>query len=62
MSTISVFVLVISVGLMQPGGITVIDNIATRDECERVAKAVYNAGQIPHFKGMRCIEVLKVKP
>lgn len=66
MSTVTVWVLLIYVGGLThhnpQGGVTVIDNITTEAECERVAREVYRAGQIPFFKGMRCIQVERVRP
>jgi len=44
----------------QSGGPAVIDNIASADECQRVAK-IMNEWKSP-YAIVRCIEVWKVKP
>jgi hypothetical protein len=55
MSSISVWVLVLYIGKYNQGGPAVIDNIASRSECLRVAEAL---DQLV----VRCVEVRKVMP
>lgn len=62
MSALYVWVLVIYMGGTGQGGPTIIDNISTAEECDRVAKVIYQSGAYPFYKGLRCIQVQKVKP
>lgn len=63
MSMIYVWVLVIYMTThqhtTQSGGPTIIDNITTMEECQRVAKIV---SERDGTKYARCIQVQKVKP
>lgn len=57
---IKVWILVFYMGNgINAGGPSVIDNIATKAECQRVASEI-NKG--PHVSNLRCIEAWKVKP
>jgi len=58
MSTISVWVLVFYMGQSKQGGPSVIDNISTVQECQRVAE-VLNKHRKTNM--VQCIEVRKVK-
>lgn len=55
---IKVWILVIIVGGYREYAPAVIEDIATGDECSRVAKLVL---QTPAVRNVRCIEVWKVK-
>lgn len=65
-----VWVLVIYMGASQQGGPTVIDGIATRQECERIQaefvekKMVFTTdtnSRYPVYAAARCIEVWKAR-
>jgi len=58
MSTLSVWVLVFYMGTIQQGGPSVIDNISTEQECQRIAELLPEI----RFTVFRCIEVRKAKP
>jgi len=58
MNVISVWVLVFYMGGYRAGGASVIDNITTVAECQRVAEVLMERNRT----SARCIEVRKVKP
>lgn len=58
MSTIYVWVLVIYMSGGRDGGPTMIDNISTMQECQRVSQVIRESYLI---ESTRCIQVQKVK-
>jgi hypothetical protein len=63
MNTIAVWILIITFGgssSSTPRSRFLIDNIATLEECQRLAKVIMpDPG---YFEGARCVQAIKVKP
>lgn len=54
----SVWVLVIYMGIIHQGGPTVIDNISTKSECERVRSVIVKDARVVNASTF-CVEVRK---
>jgi hypothetical protein len=56
---VKVWILIFYMGGTTSGGPAVIDNIATREECQRIEKVM---GEVRGMTASRCIEVWKAMP
>lgn len=59
MGTMKVWVLLIYMSGVQQGGPTVVDNIASQAECERLRAAVHKLGRVVNDSTV-CLEAVKV--